>query len=46
MTVSHTGRRRQAGFTLVELLLVLLMTVVLIVGVLSLFDGMNRMARV
>jgi prepilin-type N-terminal cleavage/methylation domain-containing protein len=37
---------RQAGFTLVELLLVLLVSVLLLVAVLDLFDGINRLARV
>lgn len=40
-----TASRRQAGFTLVELLLVTLLVVVLMVVTLDLFDGMNRLAR-
>lgn len=43
---TSSGRAAEAGFTLVELLLVILMTTVLVLGVLGLFDGMNRMARV
>ena len=38
--------RRQAGFTLVELLVTLGVTVILLLGVLALFDFNNRIARV
>jgi type II secretory pathway pseudopilin PulG len=38
--------RRQAGFTLVELLVSLGVTVILLLGVLALFDFNNRIARV
>lgn len=38
--------RRQAGFTLVELLVSLFVTVILLLGVLALFDFNNRIARV
>ncbi|HEX2254976.1 MAG TPA: prepilin-type N-terminal cleavage/methylation domain-containing protein, partial [Thermoanaerobaculia bacterium] len=37
---------RQRGFTLVELLLVLALSLILLIAVLNLFDGMNRMTRV
>lgn len=40
------GGAAEAGFTLVELLLVLLVGVILLLAVLGLFDGMNRMAAV
>lgn len=39
-------RSAEHGFTLVELLLVLLVGLILLLGVLGLFDGMNRMATV
>lgn len=38
--------RRQAGFTLVELLVSLFVTAILLLGVLALFDFNNRIARV
>lgn len=38
--------RSAAGFTLIEMLVVLLMTVILIVVLLNAFEGMSRMARV
>ncbi|HEX6862425.1 MAG TPA: prepilin-type N-terminal cleavage/methylation domain-containing protein, partial [Thermoanaerobaculia bacterium] len=44
--MTKNPRSREAGFTLVEMAVSLLVTVVLILGVLALFDFANRLSRV
>lgn len=46
MSAPGSFPRPAQGFTLVELLLALAVTVILVLGTLALFDGMNRMAKV
>jgi prepilin-type N-terminal cleavage/methylation domain-containing protein len=40
------GEPAESGFTLIEMLVVMLVTVILVLVLLQLFDGMSRMARV
>lgn len=44
--MTNTQHSRQAGFTLIELSVSLLVTVTILLGTLSLFDFSNRLARV
>lgn len=46
MAIQPDPRSRQAGFTVVEMTISLAVTVVLILGVLALFDFANRLSRV